>query len=475
MSVYLLQNPFMAAATPHDLLRILRQRHVASAREVRMALEVSAPTLSRLVRSMGEEILTIGRARRSSYAARRSLRGSFGPLPLYAVDSAGRADHVAQLHLGYPDGTLVEPLRGLEWPLASGTDRMQDGWFEGVPYFLQDMRPQGFLGRGFARMHAALLQVSEDPERWSDDDSLYALSLLGADQSGNFIIGDAAFRLWQDGVRQERAVGEGESAAGYVALAQQAMSYGLQGSSAGGEFPKFSALRERQGDVVHVLVKFSGSDESPGTRRWSDLLVCEHIAAETVGALEGLRGARSRILSGGGRTFLEVERFDRNGARGRSGLCSWAAINGDWFGLSGKPWTEAAAAMRRDGLINEATRQAITRLHFFGRLIGNTDMHDGNMSFEPIGIDSVEGNLLRLSPVYDMLPMAYRPQVGVELAEVNFKPALPLPAERELWSEAASAAALFWQRAAGDQRITRGFRTVCARNADLVIGAGRRA
>lgn len=462
----------MVAAT-EPLIRVLRQRHLVSAQDLRSALGVSAPTLMRLVRGAGEQVLSIGRARRSAYAARRPLRGSLEPLPLYRVDRAGRAEHIAQLHLAWPTGTWVDLLRGadeLDWPLAGSSSRMQDGWFEGVPYFLQDMRPQGFLGRQFARAHAAVLQVSDNPEHWSDDDALHALALLGADQSGNFIVGEAAYRLWQDRDETEQAIPEHEVATAYPELARRAMAFGLQGgSSAGGEFPKFGALHVSDAEPRRVLVKFSGSDKSPGTRRWSDLLVCEHLAADIVNTLEGLQGARSRVLRAGNRTFLEVERFDRHGRRGRSGLCSWAAINGDWYGLAGGPWTAAGAALRRNRLIDDATQQAIARLTYFGQLIANTDMHDGNLSFQPAGPQ------LRVSPVYDMLPMAYRPQVGVELAEIRFAPRLPLPGDREAWLAAAAAAVRFWETAAHDRRISADFRRICVRNAVLVTEARGRA
>jgi hypothetical protein len=102
------------------------------------------------------------------------------------------------------------------------------------------------------------------------------------------------------------------------------------------------------------------------------------------------------------------------------------------------------------------------RLWHFGQLIGNTDMHDGNLSFRPR--ISAEGAAMTLAPAYDMLPMLYAPQRGVELAPVNFAPRLPLPAEREAWQDAAAAAAEFWSRATDDARISDEFRAICADN-----------
>lgn len=180
-------------------------------------------------------------------------------------------------------------------------------------------------------------------------------------------------------------------------------------------------------------------------------------------------GAVVRLRQAGPRTCLEVVRFDRHGEAGRSGLCSWAALNGDAFGLPGGRWVQGVTALADEGVIAREAVDAVARLVAFGQLVANTDMHDGNLSFQPQA-----GGRLRLSPVYDMLPMAYRPQVGVELAEVDHVPSLPLPAAEGAWLPAARAALRFWQRAADDARISPGFRARCARNAECVEQAHRR-
>jgi hypothetical protein len=308
--------------------------------------------------------------------------------------------------------------------------------------------------------------VGEDPRTWSDDDTLHALSLLGADLGGNLIVGEPAYRLWLQQLQEPlQPVTDAQVRQAYPTRAQHAMQVGVAGSSAGGEFPKFTAVRDLGGEPAHVIVKFSGSDNSPGTGRWSDLLVCEHLAASCIPQLAGLEASSSSIHQAHGRTFLEVVRFDRHGARGRSPLCSWAAVNHSWVGLSGRPWTEGAHRLTDHHLIDTDTRDAIQRLWHFGQLIGNTDMHDGNLSFVP------RADGLRLAPVYDMLPMLYAPQRGVELPDRTFAPRLPLPAERVHWQQAAQAAIDFWQRASRDARISHDFRQTCAGNAQAVGNA----
>ncbi|MGH8229972.1 MAG: type II toxin-antitoxin system HipA family toxin YjjJ [Steroidobacteraceae bacterium] len=449
-----------------DLIRTLRSRGRMPAKALREALGVSRATLMRAVRAAGPAVLTIGQARRTSYAARRLLRGRAAPVPVFEVDERGRSSEVARLHLAYPRGGVLELRAALRWP---ANESMRDGWCDGLPYFLQDLRPDGFLGRQLARAHARMLEVSDDPRLWSDDDVLHVIALLGVDASGNFIVGEGAYRSWLDRVQEGplECLEDGEVAQAYGERARLAMQYGPAGSSAAGEFPKFLALRTLQRTPTHVLVEFSGSDRSRGTRRWSDLLVCEHLAGDAAGTLPGLRAARSQVLRSGNRTFLESVRFDRHGIRGRSALCSWAAFDNAWFGLAGRPWTEGAERLFERALIDLETRDAVARLWHFGQLIGNTDMHGANLSLALRDVGR-PGPPLELAPVYDMLPMLYAPQRGVELPPVKLMPRLPLPAEGAAWEQSASAAGAFWAKAAGDPRISAGFRAICEQNARAV-------
>lgn len=441
----------------NDVLRTLRTWHRLPAKQMLERLGISRATLMRAIRELGPQVVARGRARRSAYAASRELRGRLQMLPLYRIDAAGQAHEVAEIYPVYPAGCALDGSEALGWPLDAD---MQDGWFEGLPYFLDDMRPQGFLGRHFARHHADLLQVNADPKLWSEDDTLHALTLLGSDQPGNYVLGEPALRQWLAHSQQDaHPLTEEQVATDYPRMAEEAMTQGTAGSSAGGEFPKFTAFREVAGKPTHVIVKFSGSDGAPGTVRWSDLLVCEHLALRALAEHLGLEAAVSRIHQAGGRTFLEVERFDRHGWLGRSPVCSWSALNSALFALPGKPWPEGCAALFKKEFIDAQCLAAVQQLWLFGQLIANTDMHDGNLSFRPG---------LELAPVYDMLPMAYAPVRGLELPTKDFVPALPLPTERDAWLAAAHAAERFWVAANGDARISGDFRAICGQNADKV-------
>jgi hypothetical protein len=382
------------------------------------------------------------------------VRGNDAPVPLYAIDVNGRGAQIAQLDCTAPGGSALAFHAPFPWPLPGD---MRDGWFDGLPYPIVDMRPQGFLGRSFARQHAHLLGVPQDPDAWSDDDIVHALSVAGADQSGDLILGEAAYRQFLE-MRRPGAIqllADEDLETEYPRRAAEALSESLAGSSVAGEFPKFLALRHIDRAPAHVIVKFSGSDDSPAVRRWSDLLVCEHLASVILPKHLDIAAARSRILRLGGRTFLEVERFDRHGAHGRSPACTLESLNTALLGAP-LPWPDVAARLRDQDLLREADAAAIERTHWFGRLIANTDMHDGNLTFRPS---------LTLAPVYDMVPMLYAPVRGGELPERRYDPPLPLPKEAQAWRAAAEAAHAFWQLAAADERIGDAFRRTCEGNA----------
>jgi hypothetical protein len=373
---------------------------------------------------------------------------------------------VGQLNLSYPAGSALNSTAPFPWPLSP--NEMADGWFEGLPYPVVDMRPQGYIGRHFARHHALDLGVSDNPEHWSDDDILRVLSLWGHDQPGDLILGDVSYRRFLDsrGKGTEGFLRDDQIPDAYPELAVAAVAAGVPASSAGGEFPKFTAGRLGVAGAAHVIVKFSGADQSPAVRRWSDLLVCEHLALEALRGLPGVAAAHSTIHRFAGRSFLEVERFDRHGAWGRSPVCTLASIDAALLGLGASAWPKAALALQRAGWLMAADTERVALLWWFGTLIGNTDMHAGNLAFAPVA-----GAGFVLAPVYDMLPMLYAPTNSGEVPERTLVPAQPLPAEETTWRRAREMAVRYWQCCAADPRIGDDFRRICAGNAEMLARA----
>lgn len=445
----------MAKTRADDLIRIMRAHPRSGSFELCARLGgVNRSTLARALKSIGDAVVAGGETRRTRYALKRPLRGNSAPIPLYRIDERGQGHEIGLLSLTYPEGSFLSYQEGFLWHLDKD---MSDGWFEGLPYPLLDMRPQGFLGRNFARAHARVLGVSDNPEFWTDDDVVHVLAATGHDQPGNLILGEAAYRRFLDGVRRRegRFVEEQDVETEYLRAADHAMRHGEAASSAGGEFPKFTSRRQRGDRKFDVIVKFSGADDSAAVRRWSDLLVCEHLALEVLRTALNMPSAYSAICRYEGRTFLEVERFDRHGESGRSPVCTLGSVNAALIGAAGISWPKIAQRLNDAGWLAAADVENIGLIWWFGELIANSDMHEGNLAFRPG---------LRLAPIYDMLPMAYAPMRGGELPTREFLPALPLPSESGSWQKAASAAILFWGRCSEDERISGNFRRICGEN-----------
>lgn len=64
--------------------------------------------------------------------------------------------------------------------------------FDGRPWWLLDMRPQGYLGRAYAARYGHELGLPNKLSEWSDTHALQALLLQGHDAVGNLLIGDKA-------------------------------------------------------------------------------------------------------------------------------------------------------------------------------------------------------------------------------------------------------------------------------------------
>jgi hypothetical protein len=339
-----------------------------------------------------------------------------------------------------------------------------NGLWHGFPFFLDDLRPQGFLGRLIATKISRLLWLPEDLRRWSNDDALVYLEAAGEDLPGNLVLGEQPLRralAAMTDLPSDRVLREEDWESFYPAQAAE-ISKNLPASSAGGEQPKFLAtLRTFGGEYRPVLVKFTAPLEQETGRRWADLLACELHAHELL-AKAGLAVPGARLLDAGGRRFLEVTRFDRSGASGRKGVVSLEALAAASVGLA-RDWNSAALELHRCGLIHDDSLAAIQRLQAFGELIGNTDMHPGNLAFF-LG-DSLP---LQVTPCYDMLPMLWAPGPQGEIVDRRFAPAPPVPALSGPWREAAALATDFWRRVAGDSRVSEAFRAMARDALDVV-------
>jgi HipA-like C-terminal domain len=425
----LFKNHFMV--TVEQLIAALRTRREVPGRELASLLGISAPTLSRLVTAAGEGICQVGRARATRYTLTRSLPNLGTRLPVRQVDESGSVRaYYGVIHL------LANGRHWLE--REEGADEL----FEGLPHFARDMSPQGYMGRNFSALYPEL-GLPQRINDWSDDHRLIALAMRGEDCVGDLIIGDESLNRFFASTPQPVQRDE------YAALARLSL-IGQPGSSAAGEQPKFTAYVENR----HVLVKFAAGEAGAVTQRWQDLLISEREALRVVRAV-GIPAASAKVFDIGGGRFLETDRFDRTGSRGRRGLMSLFVLGVEYLGHLDN-WTKAAQDLLHEKRIDGEDARRIRWLDAFGQLIGNTDRHFGNLSF------FVEASgQLRLAPVYDMLPMIFAPQ-GTSIVERRFDPSPPTADNFDVWSDAARNAAAYWATLAGLADLTDDFRNRCS-------------
>ena len=449
--------------TDQLLQALRRQQGVATSAELAAALGVSQPTVSRALAPLLQsgQVRKAGAARSQRYLLPRRVRDVGDEVLLMRVDTHGRPG---------PFGRMVPLQGGAFWvDEEDGVSELHDS----LPWFLADMRPQGFMGRNFAHTHPEL-ELPGDPRHWSDDDVLRALALGGEDLPGNLLVGSASLqRFYQLPGQLARA----QSPLDYPQLAQQALKGTLPGSSAGGEQPKFccvigSSTETGSGQNARsVIVKFSSAGTGPDDERTRDLLLCEHLALQVL-ARAGLPAAASQVFVQAGRVFLESERFDRHSPwqpepgpsapalpPGRIGMVSLMVYDAQYVGEM-DTWAATAERMRARGLLRPEDARTLRLLDAYGRLIGNTDRHYGNISLVLVGDD------WHLSPTYDMLPMLYMPIAGEVVAqELGADKMVPTANMLDVWSEAQALALAFWQAVERDERVSSGFRQLAEGNA----------
>ena len=427
--------------------RVLHVLHqvggVGTSTELQTRLGLSQPTVSRALSALVKQgrLLKVGAARSQQYLLPRHIEGVGSQIGIVRIDTQGRVSPFARM-VALPGGRF--------WVNeADGLTQLHDC----LPWFLDDMRPQGFMGQTFVQNHPEL-SLPADLRHWNDDHALKAMVLAGDDLPGNLIVGEQALASYLSGVRQTAVVQQPEL--DYPRLAMLAMQGAQPGSWAGGEQPKFSALVNGQA----MLVKFSPSGDAPGDERSRDLLVCEHLALQTLAAA-GLPAAESQIVIAGGRVFLQLKRFDRTD-KGRIGMVSLLVYDAQYVGEMDN-WSATAQRMAARQLMTSQDAQQLQLLEAYGLLIANTDRHYGNISF------LLQDDDWRLSPTYDMLPMLYAPVKG-ELVERDFASRKLQPTSHTLavWPQAKQLAQQFWQSVAADTRVSDAFKALAQANADVV-------
>ncbi len=409
-------------------------RGVLHAADLRDRLDVSPATLMRMVREAGSDVVRIGRGRATQYALRQQWPNlDSSRFPLFRITDTGAAVSAGEL-------TTLVARQSVWMPVGRVSD--------GLPIELVDARPSGFLGRLFASTHADL-RLPPRLTDWSDHHILIAMSRRGEDLPGNLIVGDESFARWQ--ALEDSATTPND----YPALANATIAGHPPGSSAGGERPKFGVIV----DGRHMLVKFAarGGATDVVARRWCDLLILEGVALDVVGS-RGISAARTNVIETPSHWFLESERFDRVGVRGRRGVLSLAAIHDD----PADPWARAATSLREGGRLTDEDARRLRWLDAFGALIGNTDRHQYNVLF------FTEARIPLLAPAFDQVSMLYAPTADGQVPPRVFTVPNVTSDTLDIWDEARDAARQFWARGSEDARLSDDVRAICEINAQLL-------
>lgn len=439
--------PRPPSATVSDLLALLRGEPAPAAWLVQQ-LGVTRPVLSRLVAEAGGQVLRIGKARATAYVA-RATTDARSAWPLWRMRPDATLEELGSLYALRGDRFQFEA-DGHRPNLMRPVENLP-GHFPGLPWFLDDLRPQGFLGRTLAHRQAARLGVPEDLNRWRLRDTLLAITHTGGTGIGDLLLGQQAADLAvAESAAPADAIPVHQRCAAYAQWAQATLAGEDIGSSPGGEQPKFTATVVTPGGRYAALVKFAVPDSGQAARRWADLLVCEHLALACLREA-GLPAAESELVDAGGHTCLEVRRFDRTpDVLGRRGHVSLLALDAAFAGGDLHDWGLAGDRLAAAGWIDPDTATRMACLHWFGRLIGNSDMHFGNLGFH-----LTDAGPLAIAPAYDMLPMSLAPsRTGAVRAANPLRPNAPERAGQiSHLAHAADAAIRFWEQVAASERI----------------------
>lgn len=428
-----------------ERLRALLKMQPLDAASLSQRLGISQPSVSRLLAQAGADVIRIGAARSTRYALARNIPGLPDELPIFMVAQDGSSTAFGQLRLLQSDWYVFTPADGAAPQLILG-----------LPFWLQDLRPQGFLGRLIPSMHPDLA-LPASIANWSDDDTLYFLARRGEEVIGNLVLGSETYRRLLSATPIE-AIAHENRASAYQACALASNQGDAPGSSAGGEQAKFTGLIERpDGRKQHVIVKYSPPCNSPAGQRWADLLHAEHLALQTLQAF-GIASCHTEIVYCEQRVYLESIRFDRCGEHGRRAVVSMAGVD-TLLGAIDQNWSDSTSLLHDHGWLSMEDWQRICLLDVFGALIGNSDRHPGNLSLYWQFGRKAEPQF-SLAPVYDMLPMFYRPNNQGEIIPREFSLKVLDKLRLTRLAQAWQMALVFWQAVLDESHISADFKAI---------------
>ena len=429
--------------TSELLLKAVRQAGVASSAELQRRIGKSQPTISRWLRESDADIVRLGQGRGARYAVPDLIWGLPARQPLYWNGSERW-------------GTLTFLAGNRIHVVGPKIDQLTHGE---LPWFLDNFRLEGYLGRAWAKK----LAFDHNPENWSLAQILYANCQFACDPPGAISIGEP---------KGEPVISapssKGAKAAAYDRYADDVAGTLPAGSSAGGEQPKFLVSEDAASDqaaVKHLIVKFSPPRGTPFGERWHDLLWAESLALQVLAA-NGFATAQTRVIESKRRTFLESVRFDRVGPHQKMHTVPLSAVHRAFVHGPRRNWAETCDTLAAQRRLPRAGATTARVLLEYGRLIGNSDMHFGNLSlYAP---DPASGRFT-LAPAYDMLPMRYRPDMHQgDMGYTVIESPRPPHDHQAQWSRALELAREYWRKLADLQAVGASMREIAARNLEVL-------
>ena len=134
-------------------------------------------------------------------------------------------------------------------------------------------------------------------------------------------------------------------------------------------------------------------------------------------------------------------------------MISLQLVDAEFTGL-GSDWPRVIGELFKKKLVSWQNVYNAEILWGFGCFINNTDMHLGNLGL------SIDGNVFRLLPVYDMCSMGFAPKRSGEVLPYNFT----LPEFRHVNLPQKNVSTIkeiahdFWERVTNDEQISEEFK-----------------
>jgi DNA-binding transcriptional ArsR family regulator len=403
---------------------LLARGEPLTAGQLATATGKSASSISLAIKALGDRVHRMGAARSTRYALKKDILGLSAQQKLRWLGNNGTGFAAAQITYLVGDWLHV---------VCQANNGRTREWLtqHQLPWFLSTLKPQGYLGRKLARW---LPQLPSDPAQWSLAQLLFSLQHISDPIGAVDMLSPTARPA------HPRITSLSERDAAFDALANEDTAQLPVGSSAAGEQPKFVASVLGQS----CIVKFTPPHGTPFGQRWQALLKLEKLALDILQS-HAIPSAHSEIVRTQKRAYLQSARFDRDAAGSACHIVAIAALHDEFVQGNWTNWVASSEALAKQGLIVQQELAQIASIHAFGHYIGNTDMHSGNLSFF---VDDVITPKIRLAPVYDMLPMMWKPDPYTGLSDSPVRAQLMPAGFAQEQAQAREWAIEFWEQAA---------------------------